>query len=482
MTDAEILAIRDEHLPSQGEAFDCLAFARALLGRVPPREAPREPTDHMVSMARHVCPGAISPDQAKIVWRAMLDAAPSAQPEGNNESRREPHNQEQRDDNESDGGRARRLAGEGDEDHLRLDGRDGAIGRSSEAQHDARLLRPQQHANRGGGNAARVVEAEGVASSTPTAAPQDGLERELRAECYCDSERQFRCVPCAAADRIVAQAARIAELERERDFLRHKCEVAKGLIASADKAAERAEAALAAREPEQSGCTGNNVPTSSPSTPALGDAEFDMGDFLGDLSEKAYDDIRAALEAHPGCGFLGMICMVAQRAYDEGFKRAGGEIVRITLPSGQPANDYRAGAASQTRAEPIAWWWYHPEGYATPHLTFDKSWRPNNERWVRKPLFDHAAPPTPDAQTVEVIPPHYSKEAGWHYDVLIGKDRCVEVPCPAPDAQEAREATRAPTIKMPCIYRHGCHAPAKCQARGHCTGPLGDAAIAGSGE
>ena len=99
MTDAEILAIRDEHLPSQGEAFDCLAFARALLGRVPPREAPREPTDHMVSMARHVCPGAISPDQAKIVWRAMLDAAPSAQPEGNNESRREPHNQEQRDDN-----------------------------------------------------------------------------------------------------------------------------------------------------------------------------------------------------------------------------------------------------------------------------------------------------------------------------------------------------------------------------------------------
>lgn len=31
MTDAEIMAIRDEHLPSQGEPFDCLAFARAIL-------------------------------------------------------------------------------------------------------------------------------------------------------------------------------------------------------------------------------------------------------------------------------------------------------------------------------------------------------------------------------------------------------------------------------------------------------------------
>lgn len=31
MTDAEIIAIRDEHLPSQGEPFDCLAFARSVL-------------------------------------------------------------------------------------------------------------------------------------------------------------------------------------------------------------------------------------------------------------------------------------------------------------------------------------------------------------------------------------------------------------------------------------------------------------------
>lgn len=30
LTDQEIIEIRDEHLPSQGESFDCLAFARAI--------------------------------------------------------------------------------------------------------------------------------------------------------------------------------------------------------------------------------------------------------------------------------------------------------------------------------------------------------------------------------------------------------------------------------------------------------------------
>ena len=30
MTDAEIVEIRDDHLPSQGEPFDCIAFARAI--------------------------------------------------------------------------------------------------------------------------------------------------------------------------------------------------------------------------------------------------------------------------------------------------------------------------------------------------------------------------------------------------------------------------------------------------------------------
>lgn len=30
LTEAEIVAIRDEHLPSQGDTFDCIAFARAI--------------------------------------------------------------------------------------------------------------------------------------------------------------------------------------------------------------------------------------------------------------------------------------------------------------------------------------------------------------------------------------------------------------------------------------------------------------------
>lgn len=31
LTDEQITAIRDEHLPSQGEPFDCIAFARSVL-------------------------------------------------------------------------------------------------------------------------------------------------------------------------------------------------------------------------------------------------------------------------------------------------------------------------------------------------------------------------------------------------------------------------------------------------------------------
>jgi hypothetical protein len=38
LTDEQIVAIRDEHLPSQGERFDCIAFARALLAAVPQTE------------------------------------------------------------------------------------------------------------------------------------------------------------------------------------------------------------------------------------------------------------------------------------------------------------------------------------------------------------------------------------------------------------------------------------------------------------
>jgi len=33
LSDAEIIAIRDEHLPAQGEPFDCIAFARAVLAQ-----------------------------------------------------------------------------------------------------------------------------------------------------------------------------------------------------------------------------------------------------------------------------------------------------------------------------------------------------------------------------------------------------------------------------------------------------------------
>lgn len=65
--------------------------------------------------------------------------------------------QEQHDDNESDGGRTRRMAGEGNADQLRHDGREGAVGRSGAAEHDAGFLRPQQHADSGRGNAPRFL-------------------------------------------------------------------------------------------------------------------------------------------------------------------------------------------------------------------------------------------------------------------------------------------------------------------------------------
>lgn len=40
LSDAEIIEIRDEHLPSQGESFDCLAFARAVLSAASQQEPP----------------------------------------------------------------------------------------------------------------------------------------------------------------------------------------------------------------------------------------------------------------------------------------------------------------------------------------------------------------------------------------------------------------------------------------------------------
>jgi hypothetical protein len=42
LTDERIVEIRDEHLPSQGDSFDCIAFARAILSAAPSPE-PAEP-------------------------------------------------------------------------------------------------------------------------------------------------------------------------------------------------------------------------------------------------------------------------------------------------------------------------------------------------------------------------------------------------------------------------------------------------------
>lgn len=39
LTDEQIIEVRDECLPNQGERFDCLAFARAILARAALKEA-----------------------------------------------------------------------------------------------------------------------------------------------------------------------------------------------------------------------------------------------------------------------------------------------------------------------------------------------------------------------------------------------------------------------------------------------------------
>lgn len=44
LTDAEIIEIRDNHLPSQGEAFDCIAFAREVIHCAGIRPRKREQT------------------------------------------------------------------------------------------------------------------------------------------------------------------------------------------------------------------------------------------------------------------------------------------------------------------------------------------------------------------------------------------------------------------------------------------------------
>lgn len=45
LTDEEIIGIRDAHLPSQGESFDCLAFGRAIAGAAAMRAALKDAPD-----------------------------------------------------------------------------------------------------------------------------------------------------------------------------------------------------------------------------------------------------------------------------------------------------------------------------------------------------------------------------------------------------------------------------------------------------
>jgi hypothetical protein len=56
LTDDEIVEIRDEHLPSQGEPFDCLAFARAIEARAKAEalEEAAKTCEHITGLARAI--------------------------------------------------------------------------------------------------------------------------------------------------------------------------------------------------------------------------------------------------------------------------------------------------------------------------------------------------------------------------------------------------------------------------------------------
>lgn len=77
LTDEQIIAIRDEHLPSQGEAFDTLAFARAIEAAVLAANpgVPREPTEEMLEEVRDTDNPSGSDKWHTDIWRAMYDAA-----------------------------------------------------------------------------------------------------------------------------------------------------------------------------------------------------------------------------------------------------------------------------------------------------------------------------------------------------------------------------------------------------------------------
>jgi hypothetical protein len=86
LTDEQIVAIRDECLPDQGDRLNCIAFARAILAAAPSEIArdaariPREPTEAMLEAGLAasepldldpIC----QPEELAAIYRAMYDTA-----------------------------------------------------------------------------------------------------------------------------------------------------------------------------------------------------------------------------------------------------------------------------------------------------------------------------------------------------------------------------------------------------------------------
>lgn len=67
MTDDEIVAIRDKHLGSQGEEFDCIAFARAVLAA---QRSNADQEEYQARLALKHAPHAVSAeaDFDKMTW------------------------------------------------------------------------------------------------------------------------------------------------------------------------------------------------------------------------------------------------------------------------------------------------------------------------------------------------------------------------------------------------------------------------------
>jgi hypothetical protein len=89
ISDADIIAIRDEHLPNQGESFDCLAFGRSVAlaairaqgGGATPDAAPDAVTDEMVERAARVhceAAGTTLDDLRGLVRQGILDVTHAA--------------------------------------------------------------------------------------------------------------------------------------------------------------------------------------------------------------------------------------------------------------------------------------------------------------------------------------------------------------------------------------------------------------------